>query len=164
MKETAKALLGKTICDDVVTTPSYFNDAQRQATTDADVIAGFNKREGAPSEVSKHQHHKKLGAKDIILIETRVLFVVLITVCCILFFCLFRKRKTSNDEEGNVTARSAAASTRTGNGVSHIGGEVEVDVEAEGKLVHCDGPFAFMADDLLYTTVEIMGKSTYGTV
>ncbi|XP_050914606.1 uncharacterized protein LOC127129473 [Lathyrus oleraceus] len=42
MKETAKAFLGKTICDDVVTTPAYFNDAQRQATTDADVIAGFN--------------------------------------------------------------------------------------------------------------------------
>lgn len=42
MKETAKAFLGKTICDDVVTTPAYFNDAQRQATTDADVIVGFN--------------------------------------------------------------------------------------------------------------------------
>ncbi|KAI5429143.1 hypothetical protein KIW84_033945 [Lathyrus oleraceus] len=39
MKETAKAFLGKTICDDVVTTSAYFNDAQRQATTDADVIA-----------------------------------------------------------------------------------------------------------------------------
>ena len=42
MKETAKVFLGKTICDDVVTTPAYFNDAQRQATMDADVIVGFN--------------------------------------------------------------------------------------------------------------------------
>ncbi|KAI5441651.1 hypothetical protein KIW84_010925 [Lathyrus oleraceus] len=42
MKEIAEAFLGKTICDAVVTAPTYFDDAQRQATTDVDVIFGFN--------------------------------------------------------------------------------------------------------------------------
>ncbi|KAG5593455.1 hypothetical protein H5410_043969 [Solanum commersonii] len=49
MKETAEAFLGKTIKDAVVTVPeaylvsaAYFNDAQRQATKDAGVIAGLN--------------------------------------------------------------------------------------------------------------------------
>ncbi|MED6170419.1 Luminal-binding protein 5 [Stylosanthes scabra] len=40
MKETAEAFLGKKIHDAVVTVPAYFNDAQRQATKDAGVIAG----------------------------------------------------------------------------------------------------------------------------
>ncbi|KAK1392193.1 hypothetical protein POM88_011249 [Heracleum sosnowskyi] len=42
MKETAEAYLGKKIKDAVVTVPAYFNDAQRQATKDACVIAGLN--------------------------------------------------------------------------------------------------------------------------
>ncbi|KAL9237438.1 hypothetical protein vseg_011985 [Gypsophila vaccaria] len=42
MKETAEVFLGKTIKDAVVTVPAYFNDAQRQATKDAGVIAGLN--------------------------------------------------------------------------------------------------------------------------
>ncbi|RYR67065.1 hypothetical protein Ahy_A03g013306 isoform A [Arachis hypogaea] len=42
MKETAEAFLGKKIHDAVVTVPAYFNDAQRQATKDAGVIAGLN--------------------------------------------------------------------------------------------------------------------------
>ncbi|CAN4077518.1 unnamed protein product [Withania somnifera] len=42
MKETAEAFLGKNIKDAVVTVPAYFNDAQRQATKDAGVIAGLN--------------------------------------------------------------------------------------------------------------------------
>ncbi|KAL6320421.1 hypothetical protein AAG906_007118 [Vitis piasezkii] len=42
MKETAEAFLGKTIKDAVVTVPAYFNDAQRQATKDAGIIAGLN--------------------------------------------------------------------------------------------------------------------------
>merc|ERR1711953_935583 len=42
MKETAEAYLGKTVRDAVVTVPAYFNDAQRQATKDAGVIAGLN--------------------------------------------------------------------------------------------------------------------------
>ena len=42
MKDTAEAYLGKTIKHAVVTVPAYFNDAQRQATKDAGVIAGLN--------------------------------------------------------------------------------------------------------------------------
>ena len=42
MKETAESFLGNTITDAVVTVPAYFNDAQRQATKDAGLIAGLN--------------------------------------------------------------------------------------------------------------------------
>ncbi|KAL3728305.1 hypothetical protein ACJRO7_032971 [Eucalyptus globulus] len=42
MKETAEAFLGKKIKDAVITVPAYFNDAQRQATKDAGIIAGLN--------------------------------------------------------------------------------------------------------------------------
>ena len=42
MKETAEAYLGKKVKNAVVTVPAYFNDAQRQATKDAGVIAGLN--------------------------------------------------------------------------------------------------------------------------
>lgn len=42
MKETAESYLGRKIKDAVVTVPAYFNDAQRQATKDAGVIAGLN--------------------------------------------------------------------------------------------------------------------------
>ncbi|XP_034313702.2 heat shock protein 68 [Magallana gigas] len=42
MKETAEAYLGQTVRDAVVTVPAYFNNAQREATKDAGVIAGLN--------------------------------------------------------------------------------------------------------------------------
>ncbi|VAI91312.1 unnamed protein product [Triticum turgidum subsp. durum] len=42
MKETAEAYLGEKVTHAVVTVPAYFNDAQRQATKDAGVIAGLN--------------------------------------------------------------------------------------------------------------------------
>ncbi|CAN1176888.1 Heat shock 70 kDa protein BIP1 [Linum perenne] len=42
MKKTAESYLGKTVTGAVVTVPAYFNDAQRQATKDADTIAGLN--------------------------------------------------------------------------------------------------------------------------
>jgi endoplasmic reticulum chaperone BiP len=41
MKEIAEAYLGQTVSHAVVTVPAYFNDAQRQATKDAGVIAGL---------------------------------------------------------------------------------------------------------------------------
>jgi len=41
MKETAEAYLGHKVEKAVVTVPAYFNDAQRQATKDAGVIAGL---------------------------------------------------------------------------------------------------------------------------
>merc|ERR1711971_728738 len=42
MKEIAEAYLGKEVKNSVVTVPAYFNDAQRQATKDAGIIAGLN--------------------------------------------------------------------------------------------------------------------------
>merc|ERR1712070_997858 len=42
MKEISEAYIGKPVTDAVVTVPTYFNDAQRQATKDAGVIAGMN--------------------------------------------------------------------------------------------------------------------------
>ncbi|VTJ80880.1 Hypothetical predicted protein, partial [Marmota monax] len=42
MKESAEAYLGKKVTHGVVTVPTYFNDAQQQATKDAGTIAGLN--------------------------------------------------------------------------------------------------------------------------
>lgn len=42
LKSDAEAYLGTTVKDAVITVPAYFNDAQRQATKDAAVIAGLN--------------------------------------------------------------------------------------------------------------------------
>lgn len=42
MKEVAEDYLGEPVKNAVVTVPAYFNDAQRQATKDAGVIAGLN--------------------------------------------------------------------------------------------------------------------------
>ncbi|MDE0933199.1 MAG: Hsp70 family protein, partial [Novosphingopyxis baekryungensis] len=41
MKETAESYLGETVTQAVITVPTYFNDAQRQATKDAGKIAGL---------------------------------------------------------------------------------------------------------------------------
>merc|ERR1719498_504914 len=41
MKEVAEAYLGREVKHAVVTVPAYFNDAQRQATKDAGMIAGL---------------------------------------------------------------------------------------------------------------------------
>lgn len=42
MKEVAESYLGQKVKNAVVTVPAYFNDAQRQATKDAGMIAGLN--------------------------------------------------------------------------------------------------------------------------
>ncbi|XP_020988046.2 heat shock 70 kDa protein-like [Arachis duranensis] len=42
MKEIAEAYLGSTIKNVVVTVLAYFNDSQRQATKDVDIISGLN--------------------------------------------------------------------------------------------------------------------------
>jgi molecular chaperone DnaK len=41
MKQTAEDYLGEAVTEAVITVPAYFNDAQRQATTDAGKIAGL---------------------------------------------------------------------------------------------------------------------------
>ena len=42
LKGDAEAYLGEAVTDAVITVPAYFNDIQRQATTDAGKIAGLN--------------------------------------------------------------------------------------------------------------------------
>lgn len=42
MKQAAEDYLGTTVTEAVVTVPAYFNDAQRQATKDAGIIAGLD--------------------------------------------------------------------------------------------------------------------------
>ena len=42
MKQTAEAYLGESVHNAVITCPSYFSDAQRQATKDSAAIAGLN--------------------------------------------------------------------------------------------------------------------------
>jgi molecular chaperone DnaK len=42
LKRDAEAYLGETVTEAVITTPAYFNDAQRQATKEAGEIAGFD--------------------------------------------------------------------------------------------------------------------------
>jgi molecular chaperone DnaK len=42
LKRDAESYLGEKIADAVITTPAYFNDAQRQATKEAGEIAGLN--------------------------------------------------------------------------------------------------------------------------
>lgn len=42
MKQTAEDYLGEKVTDAVITVPAYFDDAQRQATKDAGLIAGLN--------------------------------------------------------------------------------------------------------------------------
>jgi molecular chaperone DnaK len=42
LKRDAEAYLGDTVTDAVITVPAYFDDAQRQATTEAGTVAGLN--------------------------------------------------------------------------------------------------------------------------
>ncbi|HEX7353509.1 MAG TPA: molecular chaperone DnaK [Mycobacteriales bacterium] len=42
LKRDAEAYLGDTVTDAVITVPAYFDDAQRQATTEAGQVAGLN--------------------------------------------------------------------------------------------------------------------------
>lgn len=42
MKQTAEDYLGQTVTEAVITVPAYFNDAERQATKEAGVIAGLD--------------------------------------------------------------------------------------------------------------------------
>merc|ERR1712033_105470 len=72
MKETAEAYLGKKVTHAVVTVPAYFNDAQRQATKDAGVIAGLNVMRiiNEPTAASiAYGLDKKEGEKNILVFD-----------------------------------------------------------------------------------------------
>ena len=42
LKQTATYFLGKEVKDAIITVPAYFNDSQRQATKDANIILCLN--------------------------------------------------------------------------------------------------------------------------
>ena len=72
MKEIAEAYLGKEVKYAVVTVPAYFNDAQRQATKDAGVIAGLEVlriiNEPTAAAIA-YGMDKKSGEKNIIVFD-----------------------------------------------------------------------------------------------
>jgi heat shock protein 5 len=72
MKEVAEAYLGKEVKYAVVTVPAYFNDAQRQATKDAGVIAGLEVlriiNEPTAAAIA-YGMDKKSGEKNIIVFD-----------------------------------------------------------------------------------------------
>lgn len=73
MKETAEAYLGEKVTEAVITTPAYFNDAQRQSTKDAGRIAGLNVRRIIPEPTAaalaygldKQKTSKKIAVYDL---------------------------------------------------------------------------------------------------
>merc|ERR1712055_208688 len=72
MKETAEAYLGKKVTHAVVTVPAYFNDAQRQATKDAGVIAGLTVMRiiNEPTAAAiAYGMDKKEGEKNVLVFE-----------------------------------------------------------------------------------------------
>ncbi|CAI9772011.1 unnamed protein product [Fraxinus pennsylvanica] len=77
MKETTESYLGKKIKDAVATVPAYFNDAQRQATKDAGVIAGLNVqelsmnqlRQPLPTNLGRYSLDRKDGEKHILIFD-----------------------------------------------------------------------------------------------
>ena len=72
MKNVAEAYLGREVEHAVVTVPAYFNDAQRQATKDAGMIAGLNVlriiNEPTAAAIA-YGMDKKSGEKNIIVFD-----------------------------------------------------------------------------------------------
>lgn len=72
MKEIAEAYIGREVKYAVVTVPAYFNDAQRQATKDAGLIAGLDVlriiNEPTAAAIA-YGMDKKSGEKNIIVFD-----------------------------------------------------------------------------------------------
>tara|TARA_Y100000992_G_scaffold266333_1_gene204192 strand:- start:54 stop:1991 length:1938 start_codon:yes stop_codon:yes gene_type:complete len=73
MKEIAEAYIGSTVRDAVITVPAYFNDAQRQATKDAGIIAGLNVlriiNEPTAAAIAYGLDKKSKGEKNILIYD-----------------------------------------------------------------------------------------------
>jgi heat shock protein 5 len=73
MKEVAESHLGQKVKNAVVTVPAYFNDAQRQATKDAGVIAGLNVvrilNEPTAAAIAYGLDKRKMGEKNILVFD-----------------------------------------------------------------------------------------------
>src|SRR5580704_14242979 len=71
LKRDAEAYLSETITDAVITVPAYFNDAQRQATTEAGKIAGLNVLRiiNEPTAAALAYHLEKEGEATILVFD-----------------------------------------------------------------------------------------------
>src|SRR5229473_3906131 len=71
LKRDAEAYLGEKITDAVITTPAYFNDAQRQATKEAGQIAGLNVLRiiNEPTAAALAYHLDKSGEATILVFD-----------------------------------------------------------------------------------------------
>ena len=71
LKRDAEAYLGEKITDAVITTPAYFNDAQRQATKEAGQIAGLNVLRiiNEPTAAALAYHLEKEGEATILVFD-----------------------------------------------------------------------------------------------
>src|SRR5271166_4641269 len=71
LKRDAESYLGETITDAVITVPAYFNDAQRQATTEAGKIAGLNVLRiiNEPTSAALAYHLEKEGEATILVFD-----------------------------------------------------------------------------------------------
>src|SRR6266516_4053996 len=71
LKRDAEAYLGEKITDAVITTPAYFNDAQRQATKEAGQIAGLNVLRiiNAPTSAALAYHLEKESEATILVFD-----------------------------------------------------------------------------------------------
>jgi L1 cell adhesion molecule like protein len=73
MKTIAEEYLGETVTDAVITVPAYFNDAQRQATKDAGVIAGLNVlriiNEPTAAAIAYGLDQKSKGEKNVLVFD-----------------------------------------------------------------------------------------------
>src|SRR6201984_1647927 len=71
LKRDAEAYLGEKITDAVITVPAYFNDAQRQATTEAGKIAGLNVLRiiNEPTAAALAYHLEKEGEATILVFD-----------------------------------------------------------------------------------------------
>ena len=71
LKRDAEAYLGEKITDAVITVPAYFNDAQRQATTEAGRIAGLNVLRiiNEPTAAALAYHLEKEGEATILVFD-----------------------------------------------------------------------------------------------
>jgi len=71
LKRDAESYLGEKITDAVITVPAYFNDAQRQATTEAGKIAGLNVLRiiNEPTAAALAYHLEKEGEATILVFD-----------------------------------------------------------------------------------------------
>ncbi|MFB0564576.1 MAG: molecular chaperone DnaK [Candidatus Aminicenantaceae bacterium] len=64
LKECAESYFGKSITDVIITVPAHFDDAQRQATKDAAIVAGLNVLRVINEPTAASLAHKLINKRD----------------------------------------------------------------------------------------------------